>query len=111
MNNKRFLAAKGDYYAIAAWFVWTMVLFLPSMHDRYAYPLDIMLFLVGFIDRRYLKYAILSMLIGFYHYGYYLIDGRFEEPIVLAAVYVLAYVHFSMTLYSQLKRRQCDSGQ
>jgi hypothetical protein len=106
MNNKHFLDEKEDFYCIAAWFVWTMVLFLPSMHDRYAYSLDIMLFLIGFMHRRYLKYAILSMLTGFYHYGYYLIDDRYEEPIVLAAVYLLAYLHFTMTLYKQLKERQ-----
>ena len=106
MRNKRFLDAREDYYAIAAWFVWTMVLFLPSMHDRYAYSLDIMLFVIGFIQRRYLKYAILSMLISFYHYGHYLIDERYQEPIVLAAVYLLAYVHFSFTLYKRLKGRE-----
>ena len=106
MRNKRFFDAREDYYAIAAWFVWTMVLFLPSMHDRYAYSLDIMLFVIGFIQRRYLKYAILSMLISFYHYGHYLIDERYQEPIVLAAVYLLAYVHFSFTLYKRLKGRE-----
>lgn len=109
MNNKRFLVGKEDYYTIAAWFVWTMVLFLPSMHDRYAYPLDIMLFLVGFMNRRYLKYAVLSMLIGLYHYGFYLVEGRMEEPILLAAVYLLAYLHFTMTLYGQLKCRPSGS--
>ena len=106
MNNKRFLDAKENYYAIAAWFVWTMVLFLPSMHDRYAYALDIMLVLMGLIHRRYLKYALLSVLISFYHYGFYLVEERYQESIVLAAVYVLAYLHFSMTLYKQLKGRQ-----
>ena len=105
MRNKRFLDARQDGYAIAAWFVWTMVMFLPSMHDRYAYPLDILLLLVGCIDRRYLKYAALSVLIGLYHYGHYLIEARFEEPIVLAAVYLLAYFHFSFTLYRQLSGR------
>ncbi len=106
MNNKRFFDAKEGYYAIAAWFVWTMVLFLPSMHDRYAYALDMMLVLMGLIHRRYLKYALLSVLISFYHYGFYLVDERYGESIVLAAVYVLAYLHFSMTLYKQLKGRQ-----
>ena len=76
------------------------------MHDRYAYSLDIMLFVIGFIQRRYLKYAILSMLISFYHYGHYLIDERYQEPIVLAAVYLLAYLHFSFTLYKRLKGRE-----
>ena len=111
MNNKRFLDAKEDYYAIAAWFVWTMVLFLPSMHDRYAYALDILLVLMGLIHRRYLKYALLSVLISFYHYGFYLVEDRYGESIVLAAVYVLAYLHFSMTLYKQLKGRQQPVGE
>ena len=36
---------------LAAWSCWTCVMFLPSMHDRYTYPVDITLLILSFVSR------------------------------------------------------------
>lgn len=103
LNNKRFLERTDGYFLVATWFVWTMVLFLPCMHDRYAYPLDVMLVLLACINRRYVKFAALSVAISLYHYGFYLIENRMSEPILMATIYLMAYLYFSWTLYARMK--------
>lgn len=100
--NRSFLKERTNYYPLLAWFVWTMVLFLPSMHDRYAYPLDIILVMISCLDRRYIKYAIVAVFASVYFYGCFLFIQRDEEPLWLAAVYVVAYVHYSFSLYKRM---------
>ena len=64
LNRKRVILDGERYYAVAAWFMWSMLLFLPSMHDRYAYLLDLLLVVMACLDRRFLKYAVVTVLIS-----------------------------------------------
>ncbi len=48
------------FLGVAAWSFWALVYFLPEMHERYTYMVDILLVLLTFVSRKYLKYALLS---------------------------------------------------
>ena len=104
--HKRYVLSREGYFAAAAWFMWSMLLFLPSMHDRYAYLLDILLLLVGCMDRRFIKYAVVTTLISLYYYGIYLFGDRGEGHILLALVYLLAYMHYTWTLVTGLQHEE-----
>lgn len=103
LNHRRFLHSRVNYYAVVAWFIWSMVLFLPCMHDRYAYLLDLLLVLMACCDRRFIKYAVVALLASLYFYGCFLFVQRDEAPILLSVVYLLAYLHYTGTLYADLK--------
>ena len=103
LNHRRLFHSKLNYYGVAAWFIWSMVLFLPCMHDRYAYLLDVLLVLQACLDRRYAKYAVVAVLASLYFYGCFLFVQRDEAPIWLSVVYLLAYLHYTGTLYAGLK--------
>ena len=42
------------------------------MHERYTYPLDILLVMLACINSKYLVYAIVSVVLSIYTYGNYL---------------------------------------
>ncbi len=60
------------YISTAAWFVWVCIYFLPAMHERYAYGLDILLLITAFLDKKYIKFAVLSAALSFISYGPFL---------------------------------------
>lgn len=104
LNHKRVVLSDERYYAVAAWFMWSMLLFLPSMHDRYAYLLDILLVIVGCLDRRFLKYAVITVLISLYYYSIYLFGDRGNGHVLSALIYLFAYLHYTRTLVGDIQR-------
>ena len=104
LNHKRVVLSDERYYAVAAWFMWSMLLFLPSMHDRYAYLLDILLVIVACLDRRFLKYAVITVLISLYYYSIYLFGDRGNGHVLSALIYLFAYLHYTRTLVGDIQR-------
>lgn len=81
------------FVGIATGFLWTCVLFLPAMHERYTYPVDILLILMTFINHKYWKYAAVSVLLSLSTYGNYLF-GTGSVDIWNAIIYVVAWMIF-----------------
>ena len=109
LNRKRVILDGERYYAVAAWFMWSMLLFLPSMHDRYAYLLDLLLVVMACLDRRFLKYAVVTVLISLYYYGIYLFGDRGNGHVLAAIVYLVAYLHYTWSLVGQVERDQVSA--
>ena len=86
-----------SYLNTACWFVWTCILFLPAMHERYTYLLDILLVLLCFIDKKYIKYAALSFLLSFITYGAYLI-GNDGIRSLYALIFIVSWVHYTYVI-------------
>ena len=96
------------YYPYAVWFVWTMVLFLPSMHERYAYLLDVLLILTACIDKRIIKYAAVSCCISLWTYSNYIFmrDEKDKAMVVVAIIFLVTYAHYSYRLLLPSKEIQ-----
>lgn len=103
LNHKNNILSNDRFYAVVAWFMWTMLLLLPSMHDRYAYLLDLLLVLLACWDRRFVKYAVITVLISLYYYGIYLFGDRGNGHVLAAIVYLAAYLHFTWKLVRQVE--------
>ena len=103
LNHKHNILSNERFYAVAAWFMWSMLLFLPSMHDRYAYLLDLLLVLLACWDRRFIKYAMITVLISLYYYGIYLFGDRGNGHVMAAVIYLVTYLHFTWTLVRQVE--------
>jgi len=98
VSCKKYFESKESILSILCWFLWTVLLFLPGMHDRYAYPLDIFLILLAFTNKKYIKYAVLSATLSTTVYGNFLFSQAFVHEYSL--LYLLFYVHFSQTIFS-----------
>ena len=72
-----------------AWFAWVCIFFLPAMHDRYAYFLDIVLLLLAFLDKKYIKFAAFSLLLSFMAYPSFLI---FSNGVTRADAFIEFFV-------------------
>ena len=72
-------------------------MFLPAMHERYAYPLEILLVILTCINKDYLKYSSVAILFSLFTYGNYLFsNGGLDKYIVI--IYAGCYLHFTYTI-------------
>ncbi len=83
-----------DFLRLTAWFIWTSLIFMPSMHDRYAYYLDIILILLCMLDRKYIKYAAVSLIMSTLAYcDFFFLTGYIN--IYSAVIYLVTYLAFT----------------
>lgn len=84
----------------AIWFFWVCILFLPAMYERYTYPLDILLIVISFLNRKYVKYALVSSILSLITYGIYLFgNGSLEK--IYALIFLAAWLHFTYSILKQ----------
>ena len=86
-------------FGLAAFIEWTCILFLPAMHERYTYVLDLLLIMLAFINKRCIRYAFITSTMSCLTYNAYLFSGK--EPInsSLVIIYLLTWLHFSYTSF------------
>ena len=87
--------------------VYTCVLFLPSMHERYGYVYEIMGILILFYNKKTLSLLILLHGISFMTYGFYL-HGSAINMSVLSVVNFIVYVSYAFVLMKQLMEENKD---
>ena len=97
ITGKKRMETHAQYLNTCCWFLYTCLLFLPAMHERYTYPLDILFVLLCFADRRYYKYATISILLSITTYASYLF-GNFETTYWHAFLYVVMWIHYTYTI-------------
>ncbi len=97
MHKKTDMGNALNFFTVASWSVWTCVLFLPSMHERYAYPLDILLIIVAVLDFKYAPFALITTMISLFCYACFLFDAPINLPL-LALIYCACYALFSIKL-------------
>lgn len=92
ISGKKKIDTCDEFFEVCVLCFWTVLMFLPAMHDRYAYFLDLMLLLSAFVNPKYIKYAICCIVMSCMSYGFYLFGG-----IVLswhALIYFIFYLLF-----------------
>ena len=89
--------------SILVWSVWTCLLFLPSMHERYGYMLDLLLVCFAFIEGKiYYQYAVVTCLCSLMTYGNYLFELKVDIR-WLSFLYVICYFHYIYYLSNNIK--------
>lgn len=95
-----------NYIGSACWFMWTCVMFLPAMHERYTYSIEILLIILVVINKRYLICAIISLTISASTYSAYLFGnmnyGRWDSILNL-----LDYIYLTICIFKNGKRMRC----
>lgn len=86
------------FLQMAAWTAWTCILFLPAMHERYSYMVDILLILLIFVNSRYWIITAAEVISSLLRYQTYLFDGA-EVSIIHAAIYLGAWLWFTWLVF------------
>lgn len=84
-----------QFLCCAAWLVWVDMLFLPAMHERYPYPLEILLLLLCFLHLRYLPALAVALNSSFISYSSYLFKTEGYKGPYYYIVYTAAFLFFS----------------
>lgn len=94
-----------SYYAFAAWSVWTVVIFLPSMHERYAFMADALLVVLSLMNYRYAPFAIIAVCMSLYCYCLYFFgwDPPHGHPIQ-SFIYTMTYLTFTLFMFKEQKK-------
>ena len=79
---------------------WTCILFLPAMHERYTYVLDLLLVALALIDNKYIKYAFVSLVFSIITYNKFLFGGAIIDRWCVIA-YLFAWLHYTYTYFVQ----------
>ena len=89
-----------NFLAIAVWSVWTVILFLPSMHERYSYLLDILCIISAFVllKKGYVFLAIFCNFASLRGICKFLFCSDFIDINIMALIYLSAYVIFTLKL-------------
>lgn len=85
---------------ILLWTIWTCVMFLPAMHDRYAYMLEVLFIVAVLMDIRLWPYAFVAEVATLLHYSGYLWNLPLENDlsIYIAVAYFAGYACFTAKL-------------
>ncbi|MBQ6555756.1 MAG: hypothetical protein IJL89_11030 [Firmicutes bacterium] len=95
MSGYKNMASGESFLNTCVWFAWAMLLFLPEMHERYSYILDILLVMLCFFDAKYIKFAAFSLFLSLISYGSFLVTGDYVIGSTHAMVYTGAWIWYS----------------
>ena len=103
MMKKHSLAATISKVELACWSVWTCAMFLPAMHERYAYVAEILfLVLVVYNLRRYGLICFVAQMATIMTYGSYLWGNAINHQFI-GICYVLAYCGYTYIVFNRKK--------
>ena len=90
--------------AFALFIEWSCIIFLPSMHERYTYVMDILALMLAFTDRRFIKYALITLGTSCITYNTYLFASSSITSLSVLFYYVFFCIHFTFVFCSGLVR-------
>lgn len=91
--KKTDLSDRRIFLLTAIWTVFTCLMFLSSMHERYSYLLDILLIIYALVYRKNIWVAALSTFVTLRGYCFYLFTYAAVDLKLTAAVYVAVYAY------------------
>ena len=95
---------KNNLFKVGFFLIMITIFFLPHMHERYFYIIDVLVLVYAFIDKKKLYFVPLmqiSSIIAYFHYlaGYYFIDSWGEGSVNIAAfinIFILIVVGYEL---------------
>ena len=85
--------------ALAAFIEWTCIVFLPAMHERYTYVMDLLLLMLAVINNKFFKYAFIAITTSCITYSAYLFTNKgLSLPLVI--IYIFSWLLFSYVIFT-----------
>lgn len=83
---------------LAVFIEWTCIVFLPAMHERYTYVMDLLLLVLFLVNWKYFSYTFIAVFTSYLTYTAYLFTNKgLSAWIVL--IYILFWIHYCYTLF------------
>ena len=108
--HKKFRPVPRDYLGLCIWSTFACVLFLPLMHERYAYAGEILAVVYALLRQKGWYYAVAVNLIGFFAYLPFLFGTSPIAPETMAVANLALFLLFSWQSWRSLLRRQDAEG-
>ncbi len=110
LSRRLKIASWSDVMKAAVWIEWVCMLFLPAMHERYTYVLDLLLILLCFKETRYIYHAFINISLSVITYSAFLFGHKGVEKWYVL-VYCLAWLHYtrSISLQERNTERKCEN--
>lgn len=106
LRNNRNGLNKTSFLYLSAWCLWTCVMSLPAQHERYNFP--VLILLTAFymmVDLKKCWVAIIINIISCFQYGNLLFGCLPIDETVLAIFHMTAYLYVTYDLYKQIKKQ------
>lgn len=87
-----------QFITIALFIEWTCIIFLPSMHERYTYVMDLLALMLALLNKKYVKYATIAIITSCLTYNTYLFTGKGINSFFVF-VYILSWICFCYDLF------------
>ena len=89
------LSDKHNFLLASIWTVFTCIMFLSSMHERYAYLLDILTIIYAVVNVKRVWLPVVCNLVSLRGYCYYLFSYDVLDIKITAIVYIAVYAYVS----------------
>ena len=96
MNKQKEKLSEKDIISFALWSVMTCVLFLPFMHERYGFVVDILSIIYVFSFKKHWWIAVVLNMLSFFTYMDYLYSAWYYNYRDMAILYFATYLLFSL---------------
>ena len=91
-----------SFLVLSAWGVWTCVLFLPGMHERYPYLLEILLVVLTLLNSKYWWYALVNVVFSGMTYTAFLTYGDIKtELVIMSAISTGMWLYYTLRMLPQ----------
>lgn len=104
-KNDIVITSFNQIIALALFIEWTCIIFLPSMHERYTYVMDMLALILAFSDRRFIKYALITVGTSCITYNTYLFAGS-GITAFLVLFYIVTWLHFTFFFCSKISLKK-----
>ncbi len=98
-----------NFILVSIWCVFTCVMFLSSMHERYTYVLDVLTIILAMFTFRRIWLPILCILVSMVSYCHYLFYYDALDPKLVAVIYLLTYLGFSFVMFRDIVKPSKNS--
>jgi len=85
--------------ALAVFVEWTCIVFLPAMHERYTYVMDLLLLMLAFINKKNFKFAFIAIGTSCITYCSYLFTKK-ELNLPIVILYIFVWFLYTYSLFS-----------
>ncbi len=93
------MADNQNFLLMSVWTVFTCIMFLSSMHERYGYLLDILAIIYAIVYMKKIWLPIVCVLVSLRGYAFYLFAYDFLDLKTTAVIYFVIYVIFTYQIF------------
>jgi len=108
INGRKKMNTFEQIIELAVFIEWTCIIFLPAMHDRYTYVLDLLLLILAIVvGRKYFSYTLVATITSTITYISYLFTGQVLLNSWIVFLYILTWLYYSYNLFFCSTNKYC----